>query len=105
MDKSNDLFDETNVIFEYTREEAIDDGFLVPVGRIGNQSVVFTTNLFSEGYEDKDKRIELIKKGLRLLRQPDPEDTDYMKLRVIEKNRIWLIWNGEGFTFMKPEDY
>ena len=40
MDKSNDLFDETNVIFEYTREEAIDDGFLVPVGRIGNQSGV-----------------------------------------------------------------
>jgi len=40
-----------------------------------------------------------------LLEQPDDEDTNYMKLRVIVKNEIWLVYNAEGITFMKPDDY
>lgn len=96
---------EPEVIYTYTREQAIDDGILVPVGKVGNQSVVITSNLFKESYEDEEKRKALVNRGLELLRQPDPEDTSYMKLRVIEKDKIWVIWNGEGFTFMKPEDY
>ena len=61
--------------------------FLVPIGFIGQQSVVITTNLFAEGYEDEQKRKDLVNRGLELLRQPDPEDTEYMKLRVIEKDK------------------
>jgi hypothetical protein len=94
------------LIYEYTREQAVSDGILVPVGRVGNQSVVFTSNLFADGYQDEQKRIELVNRGLEMLRQPDPEDSEYMKLRVIEKGKIWVIWHaGEGFTYMKPEDY
>lgn len=103
MEKKNN--DEPEVIYAYTREQAIEDGVLVPVGMAGNQSVVFTSNLFADGYEDKDKRIALVNRGLEMLRQPNPEDSEHMKLRVIEKDKIWVIWNGEGFTFMKPEDY
>ena len=103
MDTNNN--DEPEVIYTYSREQAIEDGVLVSVGSVGNQSVVFTTNLFKDGYEDKDKRIALVNRGLDMLKQPDPEDTPYMHLRVIEKDKIWVIWNGEGFTFMKPEDY
>jgi hypothetical protein len=45
-------------------------------------------------------------RGLGLLKLPDPEDSEYMKLRVIEKDKLWVIWSaGEGFVFMKPEDY
>ena len=104
MDNNNN--DNFEVIYTYTREQAIEDGVLVPVGHIGNQSVVFTSNLFADGYEDEQKRKELVNRGLTMLRQPDPEDSDYMKLRVIEKDKIWVIWHaGEGFTFMRPEDY
>lgn len=44
-------------------------------------------------------------KGLDLLRKEDPVDSDHMRLRVIEKDEIWVVYNGEGITFMKPEDY
>lgn len=98
--------DDSNVIYSYTREQAIEDGVLILSGTVGATSVVFTSNLFADGYEDKEKRIALVNRGLEMLRQPDLEDSDYMKLRVIEKDKIWVIWHaGEGFTFMKPEDY
>lgn len=104
MDKNNN--DEPEVIYAYTREQAIEDGVLVPVGTAGNQSVVFTSNLFADGYEDKEKRIALVNRGIEMLKKPDPEDTPYMKLRVIERDKIWVIWHaGEGVTFLKPEDY
>ena len=98
--------DDSNVIYSYTREQAIEDGVLILSGTVGAISVVFTSNLFADGYEDKEKRIALVNRGLEMLRQPDSEDSAYMKLRVIEKDKIWVIWHaGEGFTFMKPEDY
>jgi len=94
------------VISKYTAKDAVEDGVFVEVGSIGKDPVYFTSNLFeSGGFKDKHKRVALVNKGLELLRKHDPEDTDYMMLRVIEKDEVWLIYNGEGFTFMKPEDY
>ena len=94
------------VISKYTAKDAVEDGIFVEVGSIGKEPVYFTSNLFeSGGYEDQDKRISLLNKGLDLLRKEDPEDSDYMRLRVIEKDEIWVVYNGEGVTFMKPEDY
>jgi type I site-specific restriction endonuclease len=88
----------------YTTKQAIDDGILVKTGYLqpNNIPVLFTSNLF---YEVKNDYKNIINKGLELLKQPNKEDTDYMKLRVIEKNKIWVIANAEGVTFMKPEDY
>jgi type I site-specific restriction endonuclease len=96
-----------NVVSIYTQEQAIEDGILVHVGQLTTgQKVVFTSNLFETGgYKDQDKRTNLVQKGISLLQHPDPEDTDYMKLRVIEKNQIWVIADGNGLTFMRPEDY
>lgn len=99
------MFDEKDIISRYTMQDAINDGVLVLVGKVDEINVVFTSNLFSDGYEDYTKRNALVKKGLDLLQKPDKEDTNYMKLRVIEKGKIWVIHNGEGITFMKPEDY
>ena len=112
--KEEPLFDEDDVICRYTQEQATEDGVLVVVGRCDNQKIIFTTNLFSDcSYKDEDgeNRVDIeelkriIEKGLSMLKERDKEDTKYMRLRVIEKNRIWVIWNAEGFTFMKPEDY
>ena len=88
----------------YTKEQAIQDGILIKVGYLSNNNlpVIFTTNLFSDV---KEHYKEIITKGLQLLNKKDPEDDDNYKLRVIEKNRIWVIANSEGITFMKPEDY
>ena len=78
---------------------------LVHVGNVGTQRVVFTSGLFAEGYEDQGKRAALVNKGLELIRQPDPEDDDYRKLRVIAAGKIWVILDGDGFTFLRPDDY
>ncbi len=94
------------VISRYTQDQAIEDGVLVHVGFTGKEYVVFTSGLFAKGYDDEIKRRLLIEKGLDILRKPDPEDSPHMRLRVIEKDRIWVIWNaGEGVTFLEPEDY
>ena len=87
----------------YTTEQALDDGILVKTGCLmpGKIPVIFTSNLFTEV---KDNYKTIIDKGLELLKQFNKEDSDYMKLRVIEKD-IWVVANSEGVTFMKPEDY
>ena len=103
--KYEDIFD--TVISVYTQDQAIQDGIHIEVGRLTTrQKIVFTRNLFETGgYEDRDKRILLVERSIALLRKSDPEDTDYMKLRVIEKDRIWVVADGNGLTFMRPEDY
>lgn len=93
------------LIYKYTAEDAGRDGIFVHVGYIGKEKVYFTSNLFVEGYVDLQKRLELVNRGVEMLRQPDSEDTPYMQLRVIEKGRIWVVRNVEAYTFMKPEDY
>lgn len=91
------------VIDSYPLEQAIEDGFLVKVGEFANgKPIVFTMNLFEEV---KDNYKEIVKKGIELLKKLDPEDTECMRLRVIEKGRIWIVLDGNGCTFMKPVDY
>ncbi|OVE80498.1 hypothetical protein BVY01_00165 [bacterium I07] len=104
-EQTDNLFD--HVISVYTQDQAIDDGILVPVGRLNTgQQVVFTRNLFETGgYEDLEKRLDLIQTGIAMLNKSDSEDSPYMRLRVIEKGQIWVIADGNGLTFLKPEDY
>ncbi len=99
------MFDEKDLISKYTQDDAINDGVLVVVGEVNKIKIVFTTNLLFDGFEDTNKRTALVKKGLDLLEKHNDEDTSYMKLRVIEKDKIWVIHNAEGITFMKPSDY
>ena len=92
------------VIDVYSQRDALDDGILIVVSadKVTGLPIFFTSNLF----EDRQGQVlQIISKGLELLKQPDSEDSEYMKLRVIEKDSIWVVWNPKGFTFMKPEDY
>jgi hypothetical protein len=102
----DDLFGEP--IHVYTREQAIADGVLAHVGNAnvnsGDEpiSICFTVGLMGS-YEDAILIQELVKKGLGLLSNPDPAD-DYQRFRVIDAE-TWVIWDGEGITFLRPEDY
>jgi hypothetical protein len=99
----NSLFTKKDIIDIYTQEQAIEDGVLIKVGSFANgKPIIITTNLF---HEVKDKIKEIIDKSIQMLKQKNSEDDEYMKLRVIEKNKIWAILNTEGLTIMKPEDY
>jgi hypothetical protein len=104
-DEKDEKDDEWPLIYKYTAEDAVADGVFVYVGDVGKEKVYFTSNLFADGYEEIDRRTGLVKRGLEMLSRPDSEDSDYMHLRVIEKDRIWVVRTGEGITYMKPEDY
>jgi len=99
------------IVSSYTRKQAIEDGLLVYVGDVVCQSgrkvtVAFTRALFDDGgYEDKEKRVSLVKTAIEMLNKPDCEDTEYMRLRVVEKGKIWAIVDGDGITILRPEDY
>jgi hypothetical protein len=103
--------EEWPVVSEYTMDQAIEDGVLVQVGEVQSINgtkirVIFTRALFEEGgYEDETRRVALVTRGMALLRKPDPEETDYMRLQVIEEGKVWVIHDGNGITFLKPEDY
>lgn len=105
MTEEKELFDGAEIISTYTLQEAIAGGVLIKVGMSGNYPVIFTSNLFYDGFRDKEERIKIVNKGLAALKMPDPEDTPDMKLRVLEHNKIWVIADGQAITFMKPEDY
>lgn len=104
-DDNEDQKDEWPLIYKYTAEDAVRDGVFVHVGYVGKEPVYFTSNLFANDYEDIRKRTELIENGLEMLSRPNSEDTDYLWLRVIEKEKIWVARTGEGITYMRPEDY
>ena len=107
----DDFFSEADVVSVYTRQQAIDDGILVriPYRRDDRPlDLCFTANLFAAYEEDEDARNELIERGLRLLRQHDPEDLPGVrKLRVIEDGLIWVVEDfiDGPLTYMRPEDY
>ena len=85
----------------------IEDYILVEVGSLTTgEKILFTRILFeSDGNEDHDRRLQLVNRGLSLLKEPDPDDTSYMMVRVVEQNRIWVAIYGNYLTFLRPEEY
>ncbi|MDA1191170.1 MAG: hypothetical protein O3A46_05720 [Candidatus Poribacteria bacterium] len=108
MTKEPHSDDDMPVIVEYTREQAIADGVLVPTGLVGYKGgkfvqVCFTAHLF-EAFKDATERDRLVSEGLKALRRSDPEDTRYRLLRVLRR-KYWVILDGDGITFLYPSDY
>ena len=98
------------VIFSYTAKQAEEDGILVRLPEYAGshgEPVYITRGLFDEGgYEDGEKRKQMVETGFNLLKMPDDEDKySRRKLRVIEKDKIWVIEDGETVTFLRPIDY
>ncbi|MBW2123726.1 MAG: hypothetical protein JRH07_18055 [Deltaproteobacteria bacterium] len=101
----------------YTREQAIEDGVMVRVGEVagveGKIGICFTWNLLAGGgYDiDPERRKWLVNYGIRKLKEEDPEDSETMRLRVLEDpgdlehGEIWCIHDGDGILFLRPEDY
>ncbi|MDA1191884.1 MAG: hypothetical protein O3A46_09415 [Candidatus Poribacteria bacterium] len=96
-------------IHVYTRRQAIEDGILKPVARTFTVdgepiTICFTANLFTD-FTDEERRVALISDGLIALAQHDEEDDAYRRLRVLRAETIWVIWDGDGITFLYPSDY
>jgi len=92
-------------ISTYTTEDAISDGIKTEIGSNNGVKIYITGTLLFDGYEDEEKLKALVNLGLAALNKPDDEDTTYMKLRVLKEQNVWVIYNAEGVTLMRPEDY
>ena len=103
---NDDIFGEP--ISVYSQAQAIADGVLLLLTRIGDVPIVATSNAFHTlGMENQIKAVAIIREGLLALQKPDDEDSEYMRLRVLydRGTKYWVIHNGEGVTVLLPEDY
>ena len=89
----------------YTKDDAVEDGTQIWIGSMNKQKIYFTSNLLYDGFEEEEQRLALINEGLFALATEDIEDSEYMRLRVLQKGEVWVIQAPDGITFMKPEDY
>jgi hypothetical protein len=94
--KSDELFGE--VIFVYSKKQAVEDGILIDFGKLENRGVVFTTNLVNS--LEKTELITILLKGLSLkFERPD------LIITHINGKKVYVDWNSRRLTFMLPEDY
>jgi hypothetical protein len=90
---------EEEIIFAYTKAEAIEDGILFEAGRLGNRGIVLTTHLLEE--LSKEDLLTALVQGLeRARRFTGPDRAGY----TVNGRRVWVDDNGADFTFMFPED-
>ncbi len=121
------IFNEDDVIFKYTSEDAEDDGILFDVTKInpawknGTFNYV-TANLLKEGYFNKKNGeetinipnlLDLLNQSLQIVRiktenftKPDSFFDGHIELPNGNKQMIFIQANETGkFTIMLPEDY
>jgi len=93
-----------DVISSYTKEDAVRDGQQKVIGTDKGENIYITDTLIGD-YDDADKSEELVMRALKSLDIPNDEDTPYMKLRVLEEGKLWVIKSADGITIMHPSDY
>ena len=95
-------------VYVYTQEQATADGILEDVSKLGFMQVVATSNLSHRIDLDNRDTVNLILHDVaRALMQPDDEDDEYRKLRVLQWEGVtyWAIQEPAGVTLLLPEDY
>ena len=101
------MFDQWELIHADTRQDAISDGVLVPYTFTHNHrklDACFSAGLY-EKYQNDPKSLSWIaRRGIKLLQQYDLEDDVVCKRRVIVKGQIWVIEDGDGITFLTPQE-
>lgn len=95
-----------NVIFEYTRDEAIQDGVLHPLGRVNGKPLIGTAGTVAELPDEERQRLF----ADFLLWQRDveptlPEEERMFTATASNGKRVWVIDDGSAVTLLYPEEY
>lgn len=119
------MFDEKDLIYKYSSEQADEDGILFDITKINpkwKQGMFnyVTTNLLSKGYLKKDSEeinlpnlLDLLNQVTQIVKQKSKkfQEFDHFFNGVVEfpsgeKQEIFISQNDTGkFTIMLPEDY
>lgn len=100
-----------DIIFSYTLEQAIADGFLVEVFKnrwqqlSGGKPIVATAHLFNE--VSLAALIEIWNEYVhwRKTVMPTLPEEEQMFVTKMNGQKVWLIEDGQAFTMLYPEDY
>jgi hypothetical protein len=101
----------SNVIYEYTLDQAIADGVLVKIFEnrwlelSGGKPIVATDHLFEEVtmaglLEIWNEFVEWRKNVM-----PTLKDEDRQFRTLMNGKTVWVIEDGQAFTLLYPEDY
>ena len=89
------------------REQAIEAGALVPyqfapVGSV--DEVCFTRALYAK-YRNAPSTMQAItQKGISQLKESDPHDNEYRKIREVVRDHVYAIEYHDGITFLTPQE-
>ena len=103
--------EDTNLIYEYSLDQAIADGVLIEVFKnrwakmSSGKPIIATAHLFNEVSPAGLMEIwnEFVK--WRTAVMPTLPEEEQMFVTTMNGDKIWLIEDGQAFTMMYPEDY
>lgn len=103
--------DDATVIYEYTLQQAIDDGVLVEVFKnrweqlTGGKPLVATSHIYGEissaGLLEIWNEYVHWKKNI----MPTLPEEEQMFVTSMNDKKVWVIEDGQAFTILYPEDY
>jgi len=103
---TDDFWDDADVVFSYTDEEAVEDGVLIPVQFGGINRV---TRTVMEDFKNADifneEFASFMNKASEELEKQREIKNDWFYSAIIAGKEYFMCDNGSGFTLMKPEDY
>ncbi len=104
---TDDFWEDAEVVYSYTDEQAIEDGEIIPV-EFGNISRVTRTVI--EDFSDENqfhhfKFMAFMKASSEQLESMMKAKSDWFYEAVMNNRRYYFVENGAGYTLMKPEDY
>ena len=121
---NNSIFQESDLIIQYTEQQAVEDGFLFDVAQISPEWATkglfnyITSNLLDKGYIQSDKSfvpniIDLLNQANQIVKRKsnnfkafDHFFSGKIELPSGQKQEIFIQQNATGkFTIMLPEDY
>jgi hypothetical protein len=103
-------FDDADVIFTYTLEQAIDDGILVEIFKnrwqtlSGSKPIVATAHLFGE--VSLAGLLEIWNEYVHWRKHIEPTLPEEKRLfsTTMNSQQVWVIEDGAAFTLLYPED-
>jgi len=103
---TDDFWDDAEIVYSYTDEQAIKDGVIIPVKFgciIRITRAVFDD--FDKGGFNASAFYSFMNEALKLLEEQKKAKEDWFYSALIQGRKYFFVENGSGFTLMKPEDY
>ena len=101
----------SNVLVEYTLQQAIADGALAELFKnrwqelSGGKPIVATAHLFNEVTLAALREIWNEYVAWRKTTMPTLPEEDRIFVTSMNENKVWVIEDGQAFTLLYPEDY